>query len=337
MLGVLLMVLKVIGIVLLSVLGLILLVILLVLNVPFRYSGKADYEDKLSADGTVSWLLHLVHVSVSYTDDLHYSVRIFGFKVTDSDKTENGPDNADGETGYRPSSDQTHDKKNVRTIAAENKKADFTSENTTAKSKAEEKKNVKDTTSTDKRADNSEKTQNTPKIQADTKDESFRKPDCNDASQEGAEDSNEEEKKSDKESIVGKLKNLYNKYVTDATKRLFSLTMRQTVRIFKHLLPRRIKGTVVYGSEDPSTTGYITAIASALYGRLGRCFSFEPVFTDKALKAHVTIKGHIRFITLILIVLRVIITKDFRTTLRLIRGKDEENDRADSEEVDEDQ
>jgi hypothetical protein len=101
MLSVILMILKIIGIVLLSLLGLVLFLLLLVLLVPVRYRGKAEKAEAIAADVHVTWLLHLVHVIVSYGEDgLAKQIRIFGFALKDRNgDTDKKPDGGKNEAG----------------------------------------------------------------------------------------------------------------------------------------------------------------------------------------------------------------------------------------------
>ena len=101
MLSVILMILKIIGIVLLSLLGLVLFLLLLVLLVPVRYRGKAEKAEAIAADVHVTWLLHLVHVIVSYGEDgLTKKIKIFGFALKDRNgDTGKMPDGGKNEAG----------------------------------------------------------------------------------------------------------------------------------------------------------------------------------------------------------------------------------------------
>ena len=87
----LLFLLKWIGILLLVLLGLLLLIVLLVLLAPVRYRGRLDKkeapEEIFRADGLVSWLNPLLRVRVHFAEKkLHYTVRIFGICLLNSDK-----------------------------------------------------------------------------------------------------------------------------------------------------------------------------------------------------------------------------------------------------------
>lgn len=85
MLHIILFILKIIGVILLSVLGLLLALLLIVLFVPVRYQLRASHGEALYLKGTVSWLLHLVQISVTHIDGvLHIRARILGFLLYDN-------------------------------------------------------------------------------------------------------------------------------------------------------------------------------------------------------------------------------------------------------------
>ena len=85
MLHVILLILKIIGVIILAVLGLLLFLLLVVLLVPVRYQLRASHGENLYLKGRVSWLLHLVHASVTHIEGiLHIKVRLLGFIVYDN-------------------------------------------------------------------------------------------------------------------------------------------------------------------------------------------------------------------------------------------------------------
>ena len=79
----LLLLIKIIGIIVAGVLGLLLLVVLSVLLVPVRYRGRVQKTpDGVAVRGTVSWLLHLLHVELCYgKEGLHGRIRLAGIPV----------------------------------------------------------------------------------------------------------------------------------------------------------------------------------------------------------------------------------------------------------------
>lgn len=87
--GVLLTILKVLGIILLSILGLLLIIILLFLFVPFVYTIRVKYVDKqLEADGEVSFLFRLLRARAIYKEELSYEAKAAFFTLISSKKAD---------------------------------------------------------------------------------------------------------------------------------------------------------------------------------------------------------------------------------------------------------
>ena len=80
MLGILLTILKIIGIILLVLIGLILLAAAVILLVPIRYHGEGAREEKiLSGSVKLTWLLHMISASASLSEDgMKIRVCLFG-------------------------------------------------------------------------------------------------------------------------------------------------------------------------------------------------------------------------------------------------------------------
>lgn len=100
--GVLLTILKVLGIILLSILGLLLIIILLFLFVPFVYKIRVKYVDKqLEAEGEVSFLFRLLRARAAYKDELSYEAKAVFFTLISSEKA--GRDEEDGKEAHKES------------------------------------------------------------------------------------------------------------------------------------------------------------------------------------------------------------------------------------------
>lgn len=100
--GVLLTILKVLGIILLSILGLLLIIILLFLFVPFVYKIRVKYVGKqLEAEGEVSFLFRLLRARAAYKDELSYEAKAAFFTLISSEKA--GRDEEDGKEAHKES------------------------------------------------------------------------------------------------------------------------------------------------------------------------------------------------------------------------------------------
>lgn len=82
------------------------------------------------------------------------------------------------------------------------------------------------------------------------------------------------------------------------------------------MLPRKISGRVRFGFDDPATTGQILTYISPFYGLYAKTLKLEPIFEEKVLDGELHVKGHIRAATLLWIVIRVVLNKNFRVLLK---------------------
>lgn len=82
MLHIFLFVLKIIGIILAALLGLLLLILLLLLFVPIRYRGKLSKDKDLEITAKASWLLHMISVPMSFREGVFSGkIKLFGITV----------------------------------------------------------------------------------------------------------------------------------------------------------------------------------------------------------------------------------------------------------------
>ncbi len=108
---------------------------------------------------------------------------------------------------------------------------------------------------------------------------------------------------------------LINFWKDEANKATVHLVTAQIGKLFKHILPRKCSGNIRAGFEDPSMTGTMLVAIAPFYGLYGRSFAVEPVFDETVLEGDIKLKGHIRLISIILIVLRVFTDRNFRRIL----------------------
>ena len=86
MLGIILNILKIIGIILLILLAFIILMLCVILFAPIRYRAEGNYKDKYLINAKVSWLLHLFSLRIrqSSVESLHIIFKIAGLTVYDN-------------------------------------------------------------------------------------------------------------------------------------------------------------------------------------------------------------------------------------------------------------
>ena len=101
-----------------------------------------------------------------------------------------------------------------------------------------------------------------------------------------------------------------------------SLIIRELKAILKHILPRRLEGTVEYGTGDPALTGEILGGIAAFYPVLPPKLAVIPDFEEKKLITDTVVRGHIIIGVLIARALRLLISRDVRDLIARVRARD---------------
>lgn len=97
------------------------------------------------------------------------------------------------------------------------------------------------------------------------------------------------------------------------------LILRQTKKIFCHILPRKGLAEVTFGREDPYLMGKLLSYAGVAYPFLHKVFVLHPVFGVNCLKGEVHIRGRIRLGVILGCILRLLFNKNIRQKLKEVR------------------
>lgn len=90
------------------------------------------------------------------------------------------------------------------------------------------------------------------------------------------------------------------------------------LRFLKHVLPRKLEGSIAFGLGDPEYTGYITGIAAIFYPKYGEHFSLYPDFERKMFEARCRGRGRIRPGYMLVLVVSILKEKSIRTMIKNI-------------------
>lgn len=90
------------------------------------------------------------------------------------------------------------------------------------------------------------------------------------------------------------------------------------IRFFKHVLPRKLEGSIAFGLSDPEYTGYVTGLAAIFYPKYGEYFSLYPDFEGKMFEAKCKGKGRIRPGYMLVLVVSILKEKSVRTMIKNI-------------------
>lgn len=320
MLHILLLVLKIIGIIIAVILGILVLLILIILLVPVRYQGEAAADGTwkgISAKIKVHWFFHLIAFSAEYKDEAFFwRLRIAWKKM--------GTDSGDGQESA------VEEKTEVRQEPAVEEQAEY-----------KEKEEVSaDEAGTEDRLEKEEKT--------DTKTEEnverlLQKPEKNE--EESQIPPADEETPFLFEKIAGRLRAFFQKikytfqrlcgkiktlsekkekvkeFLTDEVhRRAFQKTKTEFSRLMRRIRPKKLKGTVHYGFEDPYHTGQVLAALGVVYPWLGEAVSVYPDFEKRILQGDLYVKGTVRALYVVLLIWKLVWCKDVRTTYHHIRS-----------------
>lgn len=306
MLHIILLILKIIGITLLCIIGLILLLTLVVLFVPVRYKAALKYNDDLNLKAKVTWLLHLLSVTVTYPDEkLHFTVKIFGIRIIDNNRPPR----------QKKEKKQKEQPKITETLSNENPINENTGSSNIQENETEKATQMPDSSNENPSPTDSIDEEGTPNTK--------------------------------KKSIIQKIKDLIQKIrytihnICDKIKKIihnieyyidlwhkkqtqaaYKHIKQEIKRLFLHIRPRKLKGYVEFGMENPETTGKILGGVSMFYALYGNNILIVPNFNEKVMNVDLKLNGRIRFVVLLGIGLRLIRDKNLRRLLKLLKQED---------------
>ena len=269
----LLLILKILGILIAVVFGVILLAILLILCVPLCYRGRVCYGPQaFTVTAGISWLLFVLRVNISYLGD----TPVIAARVF-------------GIPVYRSDRKKQKERKKVpktgkTTEKTAEKKAPLQTAAEPVNEKVSGKVNEKAAGKKETGSKKKEETKHTEKTE-------------------------EEKKHKLSWNRINAAKELLSQ---EESKQAFAFAWDKLKRLLRHILPRKISGTLIYGSGDPCSTGQTLGIVAVLYARYGELLSITPDFEEKRLECDVSLKGNIQVFTLLLIAVKVITNKEIK-------------------------
>lgn len=304
MLHIILFILKILGLLVLIVLGLVLAVALLILLVPVRYQAEGSYDGKVRGKARITWLLHILSVSAQYEEDLIVRVRIFGIRIGKPKKMDS----------------ELKEAEDIMVQAMEIMEPEPIREALEVKDEIHDR--VK------------EEPKNLPPPKEELRSPTPPK---------------EEPKKKKEFRVMGVFEKLKKKVLRAFTKLKFfflricdtlrtikdkkdeiyawisnkenqktgKLLFRQVKRLVRHILPRRGKGNITFGFDDPYLTGQVLTYASVIYPLCHKHLNLYPVFDQTVFTVEGTFRGRIRMGTVLLIGSRMLLDRNFR---RLLKG-----------------
>lgn len=92
----------------------------------------------------------------------------------------------------------------------------------------------------------------------------------------------------------------------------FQITYTSLKKLLKHILPKKLKSRIVFGTGDPCSTGQALGAMSILYSFYGDKIRIVPDFENKRFEGKHYARGRIRLVTILIIVIKLILDKRFK-------------------------
>ena len=293
-------VLAMIGIVALIVIAVIALLVLLFFFFPFKYKVRAianygkeiDEEEeslkKLNVKAVIYWLFHFLRIEINLDKtDFKYKVRLLGIVILSTEKSEKK------KKKKREKERKEYRKKKAKRQAEEAKMA-----------KTESSENKEDSDNETKKQSTVDKLKDAHKKEADESKE------------------NEEE---EKPGFFARIKRFFagiKKIITflrdEENKKTFRLVKEQLIKALKEIRPRKFKGYVSYGLEDPAATGKLLGVIAVAFGVIGKSISVVPDFENKKFDGDFFVKGRFRVAVLLGIFLKLYKDKNIKKLLKSV-------------------
>ena len=329
MLQILFLIIKIIGIILAALLGLALLILLLVLFVPVRYQAYGIRSSReCRAEGRVSWLLRLLSIPFSFQDgELEIRVKLLGFTILDPLK---GEEEAFREPVQRKT-EQSAGKKE-ETAGADAEKEEETAEENAGEADAS---GSFEASQADE-AETSAQPASAGAVEAAAESE--------DEASEGRFSRGFRELRRFLRAVIrffmkiprklknlkctfqrfcDKIKRMVKRYremkafaLDERTKAAVSLVWKQAGVLLGQALPRKIRGRLHFGTEDPALTGQILGAIGIFYPLFMDNVKVEPDFEKPALDGELSLKGRLRIVTVLRIAWRLYRDKNVRYVYR---------------------
>ncbi len=325
-------ILTIIGWVLLGILGIILGILLFVLFSAIRYQIDGEKRESLTGQVKITWLLWILSVQIRYQQGLSLQAALLGHTIwqmggqqPEKEKKRLRPGRGPG--GSKP------EKKGSWPEELLEEKEDWSEET------SEEKENWPGETSEERENWPGETSEEKEPPPGEPSQEKEAPPEEALKGKKGRRKADSGEKKKIRFSFSAfcdklkqgkdKLSDLREKwecltaFLSDPeNQRSAKLILRQIKKCVLHLLPRKGKGELTFGLEDPYLMGKALSLAALAYPFTHGILTLHPVFDQKLLEGELHVKGHIRIGVLLGYVLRLLFDGNIRRRLwKLIRRK----------------
>ena len=295
-------VLAIIGIVLLCIIAFLLVVLLAVLFAPIRYRLYVEKEDgwkkeNIHIRADISWLAGIVRVKARFFEPQILKVQVLFFTVFDLFK-EKKEKRQSKKTLKRQKTDSKTEKS---TVNEKPKVQNSTAEKVPPEEKAPAQDAEEETAGT-------EETEKSPSLRERL--EKIRYTIC----------SIYDKIKAAKDT-AGYYKELLQ---SEEFKSCLSFVTGKTGKLLRHILPKRIRGYLLFGTGQPDQTGYILGMLSIIRGIRGYDkFHIEADFERQIVEGKIQCRGHIRLATVGILALQIYQKKELKELISKWKREEE--------------
>lgn len=295
-------VLAIIGIVLLCIIAFLLVVLLAVLFAPIRYRLYVEKEDgwkkeNIHIRADISWLAGIIRVKARFFEPQILKVKVLFFTVFDLFK-EKKEKRQSKKTLKRQKTDQKTEKS---TVNEKPKVQNSAAEKVPPEEKAPAQAAEEETAGT-------EETGKSPSLRERL--EKIRYTIC----------SIYDKIKATKET-AGYYKELLQ---SEEFKSCLSFVTGKTGKLLRHILPKRIRGYLLFGTGQPDQTGYVLGMISIIRGMRGYDkFHIEADFERQIVEGKIQCKGRIRLATVGILALQIYQKKELKELISKWKREEE--------------
>lgn len=312
------MILSLIGRILLGLLALVFLLLLLVLFFPVTYRLRGERsEDKLTASARADWLFGVIRVRYAYPEPGNVTVKLLWKKLVDTSAA----------SGKGKGADQEKKGSDKEQKAGGDSEAEAVPENGGSTEAAEAETNTTDGAEAPGVETDDSKAEAAGTETGDSGNETH------DADDEGADTPADgflgkiSKIKYTILKIYGKIKDIWEhlSYYAgvlreDNTVALWKHVRQRLGKMLRAIRPRRINGSLIFGTGAPDTTGYLFGVYGMLSPLLHYGLCVTPDFTQQILEGSIDISGHITLWALTWNGLKLLLDKKLRLFIQKMKA-----------------
>lgn len=316
--NIIIMILSLIGRILLGLLALVFLLLLLVLFFPITYRLRGERsEDKLTASARADWLFGVIRVRYAYPEPGNVTVKLLWKKLVDTSAA----------SGKGKDADQEKKGSDKEQKAGGDSEAEAVPENGGSTEAAETETNTTDGAEAPGVETDDSKAEAAGTETGDSGNETH------DADDEGADTPADgflgkiSKIKYTILKIYGKIKDIWGhlSYYAgvlreDNTVALWKHVRQRLGKMLRAIRPRRINGSLVFGTGAPDTTGYLFGVYGMLSPLLHYGLCVTPDFTQQILEGSIDISGHITLWALTWNGLKLLLDKKLRLFIQKMKA-----------------